>query len=467
MGKSTRSSHFQANNYAKDLASYKGLVAAYLSTRKYKEALCTAKEASEAANAGIDRLEKLMHGVDPDLDDDDDTPHQRTANSADDDARGSGEPEFRAVKVCRKRPAWRQGTDETFAQLRREITALRLLDHPNAWSYEDFEDATHYLFVMEYAAGGELFERLSKRTGRPYGAKVDVWGLGCVLYIMLSGMEPFDAAEDEQAFERSDAGRGAPPAPPRLSKNSYIGPPTTDKIGSLVKQRRLSGRAPSLSAVVSADDDAPSRRPGRRPTTSSRGIAAGDLTGDDDDGAAQHLAAATAASMSAETPDLGLRALDDGAAAGGDDSPERSPELKTSRRTARASRSSLQPRPAHPRDDDVKAYRHASLHSDEGSRRSRRQLDDVCSSGTENTCQLYYEEMGTSVDGVSQYDATNTTYNGIVRVGHTTFSSTRATTSSRWTTPCDPGEFLSEVGAAAAARAGAAGRFAALLLAAS
>ena len=43
----------------------------------------------------------------------------------------------------------------------------------------------------------------------------------------------------------------------------------------------------------------------------------------------------------------------------------------------------------------------------------------LCSSGTENTCQLYYEEMGTSVDGVSQYDATNTTYNGIVRVGHT------------------------------------------------
>lgn len=43
----------------------------------------------------------------------------------------------------------------------------------------------------------------------------------------------------------------------------------------------------------------------------------------------------------------------------------------------------------------------------------------LCSSGTENTCELYYEEMGTSVDGVSQYDATNTTYNGIVRVGHT------------------------------------------------
>ena len=195
MGKAEHAivAYFQANNYAKDLASYKGLVAAYLSTRKYKEALCTAKEAvatlpnnaaaislvgkvlatspegtdkakrafakalsidksctdaalalvdlhvanqeyaqsielllhslqslnhdflhtkladvyvlneqysdalayyhaaislnpqSEAANAGIDRLEKLMHGVDPDLDDDDDTPHQRTANSADGD----------------------------------------------------------------------------------------------------------------------------------------------------------------------------------------------------------------------------------------------------------------------------------------------------------------------------------------------------------------------------------------------
>ncbi|KAH8045528.1 serine/threonine kinase [Aureococcus anophagefferens] len=429
MGKAEHAivAYFQANNYAKDLASYKGLVAAYLSTRKYKEALCTAKEAvatlpttprpSRSWASGEATGPGLFSGG---------------------KARGSGEPEFRAVKVCRKRPAWRQGTDETFAQLRREITALRLLDHPNVLrSYEDFEDATHYLFVMEYAAGGELFERLSKvgsfsertaanltrdvasalahchangvihrdmklenlllptpllrnvkladfgmahsdrgitttlcgtpgfiapeqRTGRPYGAKVDVWGLGCVLYIMLSGMEPFDAAEDEQAFERSDAGRGAAgPAPLSLAfperalrdrssrskdllakcltvdpderidaatildhpfvrdggrKNSYIGPSTTDKIGSLVKQRRLSGgRAPpSLSAVVSADDDAPS---------SSAGSSPDDV----------HLAAATAASMSAETPDLGLRALDDGAAAGGDDSPERSPELKTSR----------------------------------------------------------------------------------------------------------------------------------------
>ena len=409
-------------------------------------------------------------------------------------AHAGGEPEFRAVKVCRKRPAWRQGNDETFAQLRREITALRLLDHPNVLrSYEDFEDATHYLFVMEYAAGGELFERLSKvgsfsertaanltrdvasalahchangvihrdmklenlllptpllrnvkladfgmahsdrgitttlcgtpgfiapeqRTGRPYGAKVDVWGLGCVLYIMLSGMEPFDAAEDEQAFERSDAGRGAAgPAPLALAfperawrdrssrskdllakcltvdpderidaatildhpfvrdggrKNSYIGPSTTNKIGSLVKQRRLSGgRAPpSLSAVVSADDDAPSSSAGSSPDdVVARGIAP---HGDDDDAAlAQHLAAATAASMSAETPDLGLRALDDDAAGGGDDSPERSPELKTSRRTVDDApggerRCSLG-LPI-PEDDDVKAYRHASLHSDEG-----------------------------------------------------------------------------------------------------
>ena len=194
MGKAEHAivAYFQANNYAKDLASYKGLVAAYLSTRKYKEALCTAKEAAatlpnnaaaisligkvlatspegadkakrvfakalsidksctdaalalvdlhvsngdyaqsielllhslqslnhdflhtkladvyvlneqysdalayyhaaislnpnNAANAqaGLDRLEKLMHGVDPDLDDDDTDRHDRTANSAD------------------------------------------------------------------------------------------------------------------------------------------------------------------------------------------------------------------------------------------------------------------------------------------------------------------------------------------------------------------------------------------------
>jgi anaphase-promoting complex subunit 7 len=195
MGKAEHAivAYFQANNYAKDLASYKGLVGAYLTTKKYKEALCTAKEAvatlpnnpaaialvgkvlatspegadkakrafakalsidrsctdaalalvdlhvgrreyaeatdlllhslqslnhdflhtkladvyvlneqysdalayyhaaislnptSDAALAGIDRLEKLMHGVDPDLDDDDADAADRTANSAEGD----------------------------------------------------------------------------------------------------------------------------------------------------------------------------------------------------------------------------------------------------------------------------------------------------------------------------------------------------------------------------------------------
>ena len=57
----------------------------YSDALAYYHAAISLNPQSEAANAGIDRLEKLMHGVDPDLDDDDDTPHQRTANSADGD----------------------------------------------------------------------------------------------------------------------------------------------------------------------------------------------------------------------------------------------------------------------------------------------------------------------------------------------------------------------------------------------
>ena len=37
--------YFQANNYAKCLASFTGLVTAYIAVRKFKEALATAKEA--------------------------------------------------------------------------------------------------------------------------------------------------------------------------------------------------------------------------------------------------------------------------------------------------------------------------------------------------------------------------------------------------------------------------------------
>ena len=402
--------------------------------------------------------------------------------------RGSGdkEPEFRAVKVCRKRPAWRQGTDESFTQLRREITALRLLDHPNVLrSYEDFEDPRHYVFVMEYAAGGELFERLSKvgsfsertaaalvrdvasalahchgngvihrdmklenlllptpllrnvkladfgmalssrgltttlcgtpgfiapeqRSGRPYDHKVDLWGLGCAVYIMLAGIEPFDASDDERFFERQDAAPSPPPAGgtaawPRAApdayrvafpdsawrdrssrsvdlvsklltvdpevrvdaasvlahpwvreggrKNSYIGPATTGLIGSLVKQRRASGlrggkggQPPAVQPKAQVDGESPDSSNSSTPNVATREIPSGS---DDTHAAlARHLAEATSR--------LG---------GDGEYSPAPTPDVagRTLDDAAYAGDDDADDlRLPLPEDDDVKAFRHAN-----------------------------------------------------------------------------------------------------------
>ena len=74
----------------------------------------------------------------------------------------------------------------------------------------DFGMAHSQRGITTTLCGTPGFLAPEQRSMRPYGSKVDIWGLGCVLYIMLSGTEPFDTADDERAFEREDAERAAP-----------------------------------------------------------------------------------------------------------------------------------------------------------------------------------------------------------------------------------------------------------------
>lgn len=49
--------------------------------------------------------------------------------------------------------------------LKRELFILRSLDHPNvARFYETYQDDHYVHFVMEYCAGGELFERIIEKS---------------------------------------------------------------------------------------------------------------------------------------------------------------------------------------------------------------------------------------------------------------------------------------------------------------
>jgi len=65
-----------------------------------------------------------------------------------------------AIKVISKA---KLGDD--IEQLKNEINILRSLDHPNIVKYyETFENHKYMYIVMEYCAGGELFDVIAKKA---------------------------------------------------------------------------------------------------------------------------------------------------------------------------------------------------------------------------------------------------------------------------------------------------------------
>eukprot|EP01033_Poteriospumella_lacustris_P009835 gene9836-7040_t len=106
--------------------------------------------------------------------------------------------------------------------LRHEVKIMMDLSHPHIVKAHDlFEEPDNFYVVMELITGGELFDRIVRKTcykeaefGTPgyiapeilraaqYGKGVDMWSFGVILYILLGGYPPFYDNDRAMLFKK-------------------------------------------------------------------------------------------------------------------------------------------------------------------------------------------------------------------------------------------------------------------------
>lgn len=94
------------------------------------------------------------------------------------------------------------------------------------------------LSMVETMVGTPVYMAPEQCAGKPYNQKVDIWGLGCLLYEMLTGRKPFEGKFLNVISEGGgvpDHQRGAKCTVPRVQPRGQLADPGMSPEGPCVE----------------------------------------------------------------------------------------------------------------------------------------------------------------------------------------------------------------------------------------
>jgi serine/threonine protein kinase len=103
---------------------------------------------------------------------------------------------------------------------------MKLIDFGYAGLWQPDRELTGLCGTPDYVAPEVLTWYDDDDNGTPYGKGSDLWSLGVLLYVILSGCSPFSADEEELLLKQA-SGRPSPPLslPPPASPFPLPSPP--------------------------------------------------------------------------------------------------------------------------------------------------------------------------------------------------------------------------------------------------